>query len=193
MLADGYLTGATVCLDLNNNKVCDDGEPVATTTDGGAFTIDATQTQIDSIPLLVEVTETTIDEDYPEKALTPYTLSAPAGYTFVSPLTSMVQNEIEKNGSTLAIAEKAIQELIGTTLSLDSDYIAGASDDSSSDENKVAFAKLHKVAQVVASIVAEQMSDSENDSYSTNALSSAIMVAVIANLESITQQVDARY
>ena len=28
---DGYLAGATVCLDLNNNGVCDAGEPSAIT------------------------------------------------------------------------------------------------------------------------------------------------------------------
>ncbi|MEC8104037.1 MAG: hypothetical protein VXZ24_07080 [Pseudomonadota bacterium] len=35
--ADGYLAGARVCLDLNNNTACDDGEPTATTSAGGSY------------------------------------------------------------------------------------------------------------------------------------------------------------
>lgn len=27
--ADGYLTGATICLDINTNKVCDTNEPTS--------------------------------------------------------------------------------------------------------------------------------------------------------------------
>ena len=37
--ADGYLNGATVCLDVNNDKKCGADEPTATTGAGGAFTI----------------------------------------------------------------------------------------------------------------------------------------------------------
>ena len=40
--ADGYLVGATICLDLNSNLSCDSGEPSATTGAGGVFSIDAT-------------------------------------------------------------------------------------------------------------------------------------------------------
>jgi hypothetical protein len=36
-VADGYLRGANVCLDLNKNKICDPGEPSATSTAGGVL------------------------------------------------------------------------------------------------------------------------------------------------------------
>ena len=63
-VADGYLVGAKVCLDLNQNKLCDDGEPSATSTAGGDFSItDATQEQINNFPLLVEVTAGVVDEE----------------------------------------------------------------------------------------------------------------------------------
>ncbi|MGH8848934.1 MAG: hypothetical protein ACREXQ_17055, partial [Polaromonas sp.] len=39
VVADGYLNGATVCLDLNNNMACDAGEPSATTTAGGKYSM----------------------------------------------------------------------------------------------------------------------------------------------------------
>ena len=50
-VADGYLNGATVCLDINENKKCDESDPSATSVAGGAFTItDATQAQRDKFP-----------------------------------------------------------------------------------------------------------------------------------------------
>src|SRR5471030_1302037 len=36
---DGYIQGAKVCLDVNNNNRCDSDEISATTTEGGAFTL----------------------------------------------------------------------------------------------------------------------------------------------------------
>ena len=38
-VADGYLQGAVVCLDMNNNGRCDSGEPSATTNANGAYEI----------------------------------------------------------------------------------------------------------------------------------------------------------
>ncbi|MES1982259.1 MAG: hypothetical protein V4443_07270 [Pseudomonadota bacterium] len=38
---DGYVTGAAVCLDLNNNQVCDPGEPASTANDG-SYTLNTT-------------------------------------------------------------------------------------------------------------------------------------------------------
>jgi len=40
---DGYLQNAAVCIDLNENLVCDSNEPSAVTGAGGAYTLDATQ------------------------------------------------------------------------------------------------------------------------------------------------------
>jgi hypothetical protein len=40
VVVDGYLIGAKVCLDLNANWVCDSGEPSATSSAGGKYTLD---------------------------------------------------------------------------------------------------------------------------------------------------------
>ena len=42
-LVDGYISGATVCLDLNNNSVCDGDEPQTITDTKGSFSIENTQ------------------------------------------------------------------------------------------------------------------------------------------------------
>ena len=61
--ADGYLRGAKVCLDVNENGVCETAEPQDTTIVGGVYVITvAPDIDIDK-PLLVEVSERTIDED----------------------------------------------------------------------------------------------------------------------------------
>jgi hypothetical protein len=189
--ADGYLTNATVCLDLNKDKVCGINEPTAMSTAGGAFTIaGATQSQIDENPLLVEITANTIDEDYPGQILRPYTLSAPPGFTFVSPLTTMIQNIIEQDGSTAGAAEEAVKALLGTTLDLSTDYIAGKNDSA----NQAEFEKLHKVAQVVARISAAKVEESTDqvaaNDFTVKDLSTAIMKQVFAQLDNITAQVE---
>ncbi|MDG3085870.1 hypothetical protein P7F88_07080 [Vibrio hannami] len=65
--ADGYLYNATVCLDLNDNKVCDTSEPSVTTGENGEFTITGlNQDDIDNHGLIVEVIkDVTIDQDNP--------------------------------------------------------------------------------------------------------------------------------
>ena len=39
---DGYIEGATVCLDLNNDQICGTGEPVAVTKAGGVYSLKIT-------------------------------------------------------------------------------------------------------------------------------------------------------
>ncbi|MCA8070735.1 hypothetical protein [Burkholderia vietnamiensis] len=124
---DGYLAGATACLDLNNNGVCDSGEPSATTDGTGQFSIpyngDAT-----GKTLLVQVTPATKD------------LSRPAGFQFpasftlsrtvqsalpqvVSPLTTLVSAQMQTGLSrTQAIA--AVQQLVGSQVDPNADYLA---------------------------------------------------------------------
>jgi len=190
--ADGYLNGANVCLDLNNNKECDTDEPATTTGDGGAFTLAVmTQAQIDANPLLVEIVAgVTIDEDAPGVVLEQaYTLSAPAGYTFVSPLTTMVQNEVD-NGTDISDAETAVQGKLGTTLSLDTDYVAGKTSDNNTEE----FEKLHKIAQVTANIIADNMetlkTTAETENILLDDLISLIINEVFSTLHTVTSRVE---
>lgn len=192
--ADGYLVGATMCLDINENKECDADEPQTPSTAGGEFTFEAvTQTQIDGYPLLAEIIPgVTEDADNPGVPLTKtYTLSAPAGYNFVSPLTTLVQNEIDK-GSTLEEAEALIKDKLATTLSLSSDYIAGADDNENKDQAE--FTRLHQVAQIITNIMASNIAALESTATSEN-ISSDKLQSLIANkvtdsLADIVEQVE---
>ncbi|GLS91246.1 hypothetical protein GCM10007916_23150 [Psychromonas marina] len=191
-VADGYLSGANVCLDVNENKVCDVDEPSATSMAGGVFNIeDISQSDIDTYPLVVEIIKNvTVDEDNPGVAVSKsYSLSAPAGFTFISPLTTMIQNEIEK-GIAAIQAEINVQQQLGTSTALNDDYIDGQND----DENKQEFEKLHQVAQVAARIIANNIERYDGNLFhndiSLAQLNTFINNELLASIAEISLQID---
>ena len=155
-VADGYLKGATVCLDINTNGACDSSEPSTTTTDGGKYTLsDLTAGDENKYPVLVLVPATAVDSDNPTGTVgKPYFLSAPAGKGgFVSPLTTLIQQKVAA-GATVDSAESAVKNLLGitdTTVSLFSDYIAGKGSATQADATAAGrHARAHEAAKVVA-------------------------------------------
>lgn len=195
--ADGYLVGANACLDLNSNKVCDKDEPSAVTGDDGSFTIDnLTQEQLEQSTLLIEVVAgQTIDTDNPGVVLSKsYRLTAPPKSAFISPLTTLIQNEIE-SGSSLEEAKTAIQEKLGTTLDLTQDYIEAKNNSDLADSQKAAFENLHRVAQVTASVMAEN-TDALSETaagagISVEALTALINEEVTRVLEEVVKNIEA--
>ncbi|WP_186110844.1 hypothetical protein [Burkholderia gladioli] len=124
---DGYLAGATVCLDLNNNGICDAGEPTAVTDATGQFSVpysgDAT-----GKALLVQVTSATKDLSRPAGFQFPaaFTLSQvvqSAGAQVVSPLTTLVTAQMQ-TGLSHAQALAAVQSLVGGQVDPNADYLA---------------------------------------------------------------------
>lgn len=66
---DGYVSGATVFLDLNGNGVLDSGEPSATTGEGGEYVLDLDASEYDCqpyVPLVVDVPVGAVDSDLGE-------------------------------------------------------------------------------------------------------------------------------
>ncbi len=177
--ADGYLQYANVCLDLNNNKSCDNEEPSAATDENGSFSLDVTQEQLELHHLLVEViANQTIDSDAPGVLLTKgYSLTAPGGSDFVSPISTFIQNQIEK-GNSVEEAIQFVQAQLGTDLDITKDYIAEKQNTSLSDAEKAEFEKLHRVAQVTATILADKL-DELKDSAAQNGISDKDLINVI--------------
>jgi hypothetical protein len=199
-VADGYLVGAKVCLDLNGNKVCDAGEPTATSTAGGRYTFEATQAQIDTSPVVVEIIAgVTVDEDNTDGlAITKkYTLTAPVGKTFVSPLTTMVQAQIEKTGKTAAQIELELLASLGQStsgVSLFEDYVEKKSESSTATtEAKANYKKLHKIAQVTASILADNIASVkiELDKSGARTLPEALDALIILIVDEVVKQLSA--
>lgn len=162
-VADGYLRGAKVCLDINENKKCDIDEPTATTGAEGRYQMGPEvlgEFNAALYPVLVEVPETAIDEDTNAPVGKEYVLSAPAGKPeFVSPITTLVQNEIESNpGLTPEMAEKTVRDQIGVSenVSLFENYVAPA------PEKAAELRTVHQVAQVVARTMADMKTQVED-------------------------------
>ena len=164
--ADGYLTGAVACLDVNDNGSCETDEPQTTTTAGGHFSIDLPTGMDSDHVLLVEVTTSTIDEDTNSPVPNAYVLKAPAGqHQFVSPLTTLVQNELDADPAmNVDSAELSVRNQLGLVstvaedeeqaASLFEDYVAGKAE--TDNINQDTFARLHLVAQTTATIMGTQ-------------------------------------
>ncbi|WP_255199136.1 hypothetical protein [Vibrio sp. 05-20-BW147] len=194
--ADGYLIGANACLDLNANKTCDSDEPSTITGDNGEFTLNnLTPEQIATGSVLIEVIAgQTKDADYGDAPLTKsYRLTAPPGSHFVSPLTTLVQNEIE-NGLTLEKAKAAVQAKLGTKLDLAADYVEGKSPQAANTANQQEFARLHRIAQVTATIMAENTDKLEEAAsgagISVEKLTSLIAEEVLKTISNVVTSVD---
>ncbi|MFA6015216.1 MAG: MbnP family copper-binding protein [Gallionellaceae bacterium] len=117
-VADGYLSGAKVCLDLNINSVCDAGEPSDITGNTGAYSITGIAATINaaSYPIIAEVPATAVDADTNAAVGTAFTLTSPAGTSFVSPLTTLVHEKIMA-GYTIAQANSAVVQALGVSAS----------------------------------------------------------------------------
>lgn len=112
VVLDRSLNNATACLDLNDNRACDAGEPSAATANG-AFTISTTEAA-DAI-VLVQAGPQSSTSEGPVTA--PYTLTAPLGrHAVITPLTTLLQSELDSGRSAnLAQAEETLLSfLVGT-------------------------------------------------------------------------------
>jgi hypothetical protein len=148
--ADGYLTGALVCLDLNNNPSCDSDEPFDITGEGGVYQFDDLEASIDlsKVRLLVKVIAgQTYDENNSVVAVSrSYNMSSPPGQTdFVSPITTLIDNQMQSNlGQTQADAEIAVATILGITednIDLTEDYVALKE----SGDSALEYQRLHHV------------------------------------------------
>ena len=107
---DGYISGATVCLDLNRDLVCNVGEPSAMSGANGAYSIEVpAATDLSgrsTMHLVVTVPTTARDSDAPTAPISvPYTMLAPADMpTVISPLTTAVSARMIIGGESLANA-----------------------------------------------------------------------------------------
>jgi uncharacterized repeat protein (TIGR04052 family) len=126
VVADGYLTGAKVCLDKNDNSVCDAGEPFAMSIAGGKYTIDGlTAADIAAYPVVAEVPATATDTDLPGTVGKAFVLSTPKGNTTITPLSSLVHQELLATPAlSAASAAVKVQTAMAITANPLADYIA---------------------------------------------------------------------
>lgn len=118
---DGYLSGATVCFD-NGRGACDTSQPSTTTDANGNYTLKVSGS-VTGKQLDVLVTSATTDGG--NKFTSTFTMSAiVAGSSQnVTPLTTMVVSQM-KAGKSQADATTAVQNLVGSSVDPNADYVA---------------------------------------------------------------------
>ncbi|MCE0558503.1 MSCRAMM family adhesin SdrC, partial [Motilimonas sp. E26] len=112
---DGYLKGAIVWLDLNRNFTLDADEPNATSGDGGKVLLDISgiSGKATDYPLMVKAIKgVTIDEDTNQVINRDYIMAAPAGVQEITPLSTLVLQEMEQ-GTTQEQALAKVSAAIG--------------------------------------------------------------------------------
>ena len=202
-VADGYLVGATVCVDINENNACDESEPSAITGDGGVYELEVAADQALK-PIVADVPSDAIDEDTNEPIGKKLLLSAPPGRPeFVSPITRLVHQELGSNpAQDVETAEANVKQELGLgeddDTSLFDDYVADAG---GADETRAQRSRyLHKTAQVLARMMQTIQSDVEDsvrasgldidgDQQSAHALQRLLRQEVRALLPQITRAV----
>lgn len=173
---DGYLRNATIWLDINGNYQWDEGEPKAISGTGGEAVLDVSGIDDPAkYSVVVQATSDTVDEDTITEdnpdgtpVETSYVMSAPAGETSVTPLSTKVNLVLEKKKAEAsateltddeieALKQEAVHEVAGENLDPDlvlGDYVAAKTvNDDASDEEKEAAREAARIAYEAKVIV----------------------------------------
>jgi len=183
---DGPIKKAQVCLDTNNNGTCDAGEPTAVTDENGKANLVVESTLAGKFPLIAVVGTDAIDMDRPTEAITtPFTMKAPADKpSVITPLTTLVQEQISATGTTSTEAEKQVKQQTGINVSLFEDFTKGTTDDHK------AAATLARMVVVTTQQQAETVKndkDANNVAISKADLDKAVQQALMAMLPKLVE------
>ncbi len=120
VIASGYLQGATVCLDKNNNRFCDSAEPQAITNAQGQYSLQhLTISDSQTYNVIASVSVGGTDKNLQTTSvIKPYVLTTPIGYhAVISPITTAIHELVlEHSGMDIATA----QQIAGYSLKVDS-------------------------------------------------------------------------
>ncbi len=186
-IADGLIQGATVCYDLNDNGLCDTGEPVSSPTNAkGEYTLAVPLDEAGKHAIIANIPATAIDQDSPGAAIgTAYTLKAPpqadtTKKVFVSPITTIVQEVMVAAGvKDPAAAIAQVKQQLGLTESPLSNHVAARSDP---DPIKAADAqRTSKMTRIIVAVTQEVARTADASPAITPAQKTALISGVVLN------------
>ncbi len=189
-VADGYLQNARVFLDRNGNRRPDSDEPSTLSGPKGQYTLTVSMNDL-SYPVVAQIVAgETVDEDNGDNPVAiNSTLEAPAGYHgFISPLTTLVKHEMDKNPLMGAPeAEVRIREALGIPeeISLFSNYLDTAVINVTPAVSSAAL-KAHEKARVVNRLLGQMMARLDNEfggSVPNDKIDAALIVATSTILD----------
>lgn len=195
---DGYIEGATVCLDLNNNQACDSSEPSAKTGADGSYKLDISSVSADVLKtahLFTVVPTTAKDADDAGKTLAEagksgFNLLAPAAAfsagsdgsisgAVVSPLTTLVSHQMLTSKTTLDTSEKYVRERLNlaTNTDLRQDFVA--------QKDAALTEKAQMLASAIGEVKAKALADTTSKPTDQQALVAALtyLQTQVANLQ----------
>jgi len=171
---DGYISGATVCLDVNSDNQCTsaDNPYIVTSTANGSYTLPAYSGSLKGLQVIAIIPAGAIDSDTPNTPISVgYTLAAPAltsvnkpENTAITPLTTlaastMVTSQGNKDG------DQATAQ-IAASLGIPATNIAGYDYKKQNDSN------ISNIAKATANAIATSMDTlSKDSSISSNNIS----------------------
>jgi hypothetical protein len=177
---DGYVKGATVCLDLNSNNQCDANEPTTTSAADGSYSLTYSG-NISGLQVVSVVPVGAVDSDL-GVVTTQYNLLAPVPTdpntyknTHVTPLTTLVASNINQAGGQSALTPALAESQVKANLSLPND--ANLLNNDYKASSTTTNTSLAKVSTYVATAVAQV----------SNNLSSNTLVAAQLTSGQITQ------
>ncbi|MBF0434788.1 MAG: Ig-like domain-containing protein, partial [Magnetococcales bacterium] len=103
-ISDGYVEGASVYVDVNNNGIPDPEEYIGKTDKNGAINIPE-----DKVGTVIVTGGINTDTGLPNTAV----MKAPSGGAMVTPLTTLVQKLVEKTGLSPEAAQNSVKSILG--------------------------------------------------------------------------------
>lgn len=185
VVVDGYITGATVCLDLNSNNVCDANEPSATTDANGQYIIDPGKNSSAGLNLIALVPGSAKDADDGGQTLTQagktaYTMVGLVGSdNAITPISTLVVAQMKTANQSLAQAKQDVLSQLGLSsdTNLSQDPIA-ANNYTLQGAARLAAAKLQKAqANLPSSTKAEEKLNAIQTSLQTQQGSAGTLVS----------------
>jgi len=192
VVADGLISGAIVCYDLNDNNRCDSGEPVSSGTgaDGG-YLLSVPEAEAGKHAVIAMVPATAIDQDNPGVPVgVPFTLKSPAQAdtslpVFVSPITTIVADIMDATGATdPAAAIEQVRAQLGMTGSPLTNYVATRDSDPDA-------ARTGSIAQVLTEIQKEIARTADAAGVESGKKQALVSVIILNNLSTIASNVAA--
>lgn len=179
---DGYISGATACLDTNVNGVCDSGEPTASTNTDGKFTF--TNVTVDSgklIPIIVKG-GTDISTNKPFKGTISSIVNTEdmtKNKTVVtSPLTDLVTTKFIASKDKSLASLSQIKNNVASSLNISVEKI-----NSDPMKDKDVFAKAQEVQQI-KKLILTAATKSNGGSINADELAKNVREAVATSVES---------
>jgi trimeric autotransporter adhesin len=189
VVADGYIQGATACLDENRNGICDAGEPSSGTTNAtGGFRLSIPLIKLGKFPIVASVPAGAVDSDLGPVTQS-FTLVTPPSTntsTFISPLTTLVHEVLTASGGTdTAAAIEQVRQELGMTGSPMNNFLADRSTNTDSARAGTMAQVITAVRQQVSMIAASNGVSATN----TRALVAQVTLQNMSNLaDSVANQ-----